>query len=158
MVPRHFSNHNWYTFIRNINTEYNRTVDYRGSLTYNFNTQPKNIKPFYKLNFGKSPYLRLIKEFSFYNMPKSFSFRSDLDRGYNEMKLRNLNNVNMLIEPTYNKFFHNNSRAKYLESIKRDVQKAEWLEKNNFTLVEIDEKEVDSLNKEFFLNNFNVAL
>lgn len=112
------------TFIRNINTEYNRTVDYRGSITYNFNTQPKNIKPFYKLNFGKSPYLKLIKEFNFYSMPKSFSFRSDLDRSYSEMKSRNLNNVNMIIEPTYNKFFHWNRmyEVKYdlMRSLKLD--------------------------------------
>ena len=59
---------------------------------------------------------------------------------------------------SFNKFFHNNSRLKYLESIKRDAQKALWLEKNGYTLVEIHEKEVESLNKEFFLNNFNIAL
>ena len=59
---------------------------------------------------------------------------------------------------SFNKFFHNNSRLKYLESIIRDAQKAQWLEKNGYTLVEIHEKEVESLNKEFFLNNFNIAL
>ena len=59
---------------------------------------------------------------------------------------------------SFNKFFHNNSRLKYLESIKRDAQKAQWLEKNGYTLVEIHEKEVESLNKEFFLNNFNIVL
>ena len=59
---------------------------------------------------------------------------------------------------SFNKFFHNNSRLKYLESIKRDAQKAQCLEKNGYTLVEIHEKEVESLNKEFFLNNFNIAL
>ena len=94
------------TFFRNINTEYNRTVNYRGALTYNFNTQPKNIKPFAKVKFPKSPYFRLIKDFNFNTMPKSFSFRTDLDRNYNETKLRNLNNANMLILPTYNKFFN----------------------------------------------------
>jgi cell surface protein SprA len=63
------------TFIRNINTEYNRTtVNYRGALTYNFNTQPKNIKPFAKIKFPKSAYFRLIKDFNFNTMPKSFSF------------------------------------------------------------------------------------
>ena len=36
---------------------------------------------------------------------KSFSFRTDIDRNYNEVKLRNLNNANMIISPTYNKFF-----------------------------------------------------
>ena len=39
------------TYIRNINTEYNRTINYKGAITYNFNTQPKNIKPFAKLSF-----------------------------------------------------------------------------------------------------------
>ena len=94
------------TFIRNINTEYNRTVNYRGALTYNYNTKPKNIKPFAKVKFLQSPYLRLIKDFNFNTMPKSFSFRTDIDRHYNETKIRNLSNSNMLIYPTYNKFFN----------------------------------------------------
>ena len=94
------------TFIRNINTEYNRTVNYRGAITFNYNTQPKNIKPFAKLKLPKSPYFNLIKNINFNSMPKSFSFRTDLDRNYNETKLRNLSNSNMLIFPTYNKFFN----------------------------------------------------
>ena len=94
------------TFIRNINTQYNRTVNYRGALTYNYNTQPKNIKPFSKIKFPKSAYFRLIKDFNFNTMPKSFSFRTDIDRNYNETKVRNLSNSNMLIFPTYNKFFN----------------------------------------------------
>ena len=94
------------TFIRNINTEYNRTVNYRGALTYNFNIQPKNIKPFAKLKLPKSPYFRLIKDINFNTMPKSFSFRTDLDRNYNETKIRNVNNSYMIILPTYNKFFN----------------------------------------------------
>jgi hypothetical protein len=59
---------------------------------------------------------------------------------------------------SFNKFFHNNSRLKYLESIKRDAQKAEWLESNGYTLIEIHEKEVKSLDKEFFLKKFKIAL
>ncbi|MDA9663588.1 cell surface protein SprA, partial [bacterium] len=92
--------------IRNINTEKNRTKTYRGAITYNFNTRPKNIKPFSKLKIGKGPYARLIKDINFYSMPKSFSFRTDLDRMYNETKLRNVNNSFMLIAPTYNKYFN----------------------------------------------------
>ena len=94
------------TKIRNINTEYNRTVNYRGALTYNFNAQPINIKPFSKIKFPKSAYFRLIKDFNFNTMPKSFSFRTNIDRNYNETKIRNLSNSNMLIFPTYNKFFN----------------------------------------------------
>ena len=93
-------------FLRSINTEKNRTKNYRGALTYNFNTRPKNIKPFSKLKIGKGPYSRLIKDINFYTMPKSFSFRSDLDRMYNETKLRNVNNSYMIIAPTYNKYFN----------------------------------------------------
>ena len=40
------------TFFRNINTEYNRTKNYRGAITYNYSSRPKNIKPFSKLKIG----------------------------------------------------------------------------------------------------------
>ena len=66
--------------------------------------------------------------------------------------------VNGTQHSNFNKFFHAGSRLKYLESIKRDVAKAEWLENNNFTLVEIEENEVDTLNKDFFKNNYNILL
>ena len=37
----------------------------------------------------------------------------------------------------FNKFFHSNSREKYLDSISRDSQKYEWLEQNNFKVIEM---------------------
>ena len=58
----------------------------------------------------------------------------------------------------FNKFFHNNSRLKYLEGIKRDIKKADWLEKNGFILLEIEEDEVDSLSLEFFLEKFGMSI
>ena len=58
----------------------------------------------------------------------------------------------------FNKFFHDNSRLKYLEGIKRDIKKAEWLEKNGFILFEIEEDEVDSLSLEFFLEKFGMSI
>ena len=59
---------------------------------------------------------------------------------------------------SFNKFFHSDSRLKYLESIKRDVMKAEWLEKNNFKLIEIEESEINSISKDFFKNKFGLTL
>ena len=59
--------------------------------------------------------------------------------------------VNGRQHSNFNPFFHNNSRANYLASIKRDVKKREWLEKNNFTLIEIEEHEVNKLSKEFIV-------
>lgn len=61
--------------------------------------------------------------------------------------------VNGRQHSNFNAFFHNNSRAKYLASIKRDVQKREWLEKNSFTLIEIEEHEVPLLSEEFIVKN-----
>ena len=58
----------------------------------------------------------------------------------------------------FNKFFHSNSRLKYLEGIKRDIKKAEWLENNGFILLEIEEDEVDSLSLEFFLEKFGMGI
>lgn len=59
----------------------------------------------------------------------------------------------------FNKFFHDNSRLKYLNSIKRDYNKAVWLEKNGFTLIEIYEKDFkEGLSLEFFKNTFNINI
>ncbi len=55
-------------------------------------------------------------------------------------------------------FFHNNSPNNYLNSIKRDCQKADWLEKNGFQLIEINYDEVDLLSKEFFKAKFGLIL
>ena len=61
--------------------------------------------------------------------------------------------VNGRQHSSFNAFFHNNSRANYLASIKRDVQKREWLEKNGFTLIDIEENEVNQLSEDFIVKN-----
>ena len=61
--------------------------------------------------------------------------------------------VNGRQHSSFNSFFHNNSRLNYLASIKRDVEKREWLEKNGYTLIEIEEDEVDKLSEEFIVKN-----
>ena len=58
----------------------------------------------------------------------------------------------------FNPFFHSNSRAKFLSSIKRDLEKASWLEENNFKLVEVEEEQVNDLSKEFFEKQFKIKL
>ena len=59
---------------------------------------------------------------------------------------------------SFNKFFHGNSRAKYLSSIKRDHQKAEWLEKNGYKLIEIEESDMENLSKEFIETTFGIRI
>ena len=58
----------------------------------------------------------------------------------------------------YNPFFHKGSPANYLKGFKNDYKKFQWLEKNNFKIVEIAEDEVPYLTKDFFLNKFGVTL
>ena len=86
--------------------------------------------------------IRLIKDINFYTLPKSFSFRTDLDRMYNVTLLRNVNNSYMLIEPTYNKYFNWNKSYEFKYDLTRTLkvdfsaeikqvlmnQKEEWIE------------------------------
>jgi hypothetical protein len=66
--------------------------------------------------------------------------------------------VNGAQHTNFNKFFHNNSRMNYLESIKRDHEKSLWLEKNSFTLIELYQEDVDNLSKELFDSKFGVNI
>ena len=59
---------------------------------------------------------------------------------------------------SFNKFFHNNSRMKYLDSLKRDHEKSLWLEQNNFTLIELEKEDVEKLNKEFIYDKFKIYI
>ncbi len=58
----------------------------------------------------------------------------------------------------YNKFFHANSRVNYLNSIKRDWQKTEWLEMNNFKLIELIEPDIDNLSLDFIEDKFEILI
>ena len=89
----------------NTNTEIDLEKNYRGGLNYDFEAQPANIMPFKKVGFLNSPALRIIKDFNFYAFPKSLSFRTDLNRNYNELKTRNLNNPYLLVTPSFKKDF-----------------------------------------------------
>ena len=59
---------------------------------------------------------------------------------------------------SFHKFFHKNSRSNYLESIKRDCQKREWLEKNNFKVLEIEECDVEKLSPKFIEQTFGCVI
>lgn len=111
--PKIYSISNWSTtysysetFTRNINTEYNTLKNYRGALNYNFNTNPKNYTPLKKSNWFKKKYFRFIRDFNFYLMPQNLSFMTDLNRDYNELKLRNLSEYDILMPVQVNKNFY----------------------------------------------------
>jgi len=45
-----------------------------------------------------------------------------------------------------------------LRGIKNDFKKLQWLEKNNFKVVEIMEDEVKNLSRSFFREKFDIVL
>ena len=55
-------------------------------------------------------------------------------------------------------FFHNGSPFNYLEALKNDYKKLQWLEKNGFKVVEIKYNEVDTLTVDFFKEKFDISL
>ena len=57
----------------------------------------------------------------------------------------------------YVKFFHG-SRLDYYKSISRDVNKAEWLEKNGFELLELEEKDVKNLSIDYLKEEFGIYI
>ena len=59
---------------------------------------------------------------------------------------------------SFNKFFHNNSRANYLSSIKRDYDKRVWLESNDFKVLEVFEEDLKSLSKKYIMQKFEISI
>ena len=90
---------------RNVDVEYDLKKTYKGSIGYNFTNTPKNVVPLKNVKFLSYGPLKLIKDFNFYYLPKTLSFRTDMDRLYSENLLRNKSQAILLIEPTYVKAF-----------------------------------------------------
>ncbi|MBN1414554.1 MAG: cell surface protein SprA [Bacteroidales bacterium] len=75
---------------RNYKVEKNNIIQYKLGLNYVYNARPKSIAPFSKSKSLKSPYLRFVKDFNFTPYPSRFTFRTNMNRDYNEIKLRNV--------------------------------------------------------------------
>lgn len=89
----------------NTKTEIDIEKNYRGGLNYDYEAQPTNLTPFKNVRFLNFPAFRVVKDFNFYLFPKSLSFRTDLNRFYNEVKTRNINNPYLKVKPSYRKDF-----------------------------------------------------
>lgn len=90
---------------RDIDFEYDNQDQYRGGLGYNFNPKPKNYKPLSKSKAFSSKHLRLIKDFNFYLLPKTFSFRTDMDRTIRKMLYRDKSLGDIIIKPTIDRIW-----------------------------------------------------
>mgnify|MGYP003379468321 CR=1 FL=1 len=79
-----------------VNTAYENTRTYRGSLGYVHNPKPRPIEPF-KSFIGKSKWLKPIKEFNVNLGFKQVSLRTQVDRMYLERLVLSLIHIS---EPT----------------------------------------------------------
>ena len=91
-----------------MNTSYENTRTYRGSLAYVFSPKPKAIKQFDKVSFiGKSKWMKLVKDFNFNLGFKQLTARTSVDRSYTERMARlNSEIASIPPAPTYNKTFN----------------------------------------------------
>ncbi|MBN2237704.1 MAG: cell surface protein SprA [Bacteroidales bacterium] len=92
-------------FHRNIDIEYHLKKAYRGGLGYNVNLNPKPIEPFKRMKFLNGNSWRIIRDFNFYLKPRLFTFRTDINREYEDKKLRNKSIGDVPIRWTWSKRF-----------------------------------------------------
>lgn len=90
-----------------VNTQYENTRTYRGSLTYQHSPKARTLKPFENVSFiGKSKWLKLVKDFNVNLGFKQITARTALDRSYLERLIRPNPDIESLPPaPTYNKSF-----------------------------------------------------
>jgi cell surface protein SprA len=92
-------------YATNINTVYNLQKIYKVGFTYLYNVHPKNVMPLKNVKLFNNSMFRIFKDLNFYYLPTSVSFRTYINRTYQEVQLRNLFDNNMIIAPTYEKNF-----------------------------------------------------
>ena len=120
-----------------VNTAFENTRTYRGSIAYLHNPKPRPIEPFADIGFvSKSKWLKLIKDFNVNLGFKQVSLRTSVDRMYLERLVRENPNIESLPpRPTYNKNF--NWQSQY--GFRYEITKALKLDFNANNLAVIGE-------------------
>ncbi len=128
-----------YAFNELHNSDTKKEIDvektYRGGIAYDFDAMPKNYTPFQKAGLINSSAFRLIKDFNIYLFPRHITVRTDLYRYYNEVKTRNINNPNFIIDPYFTKDF---IWTRFYD-IRYDITKQLKLDFTASTIARIDE-------------------
>lgn len=89
---------------RDVDVAYDMQKRYTGGLGYNYAALPKNVVPFQKSKFlSRNKGLQFIKDFNFFYLPKSFAFRTDMIREYNQKQFRNKSVAIIPMETFYTK-------------------------------------------------------
>jgi len=134
------------TEMHDFETEFDNMKSYRGGISYNYSSAPKNIKPFTKSKFlNSTKWLALVKDINFYPYPKSFSFSTDVNRQYQESRTRNNNPELLNTIPVYvNKTFDWNRNYAVRWDITRAI-KLDFTARNKSLIEESAGRPSDSL-------------
>jgi len=73
-----------------IRTDRDYTKSYTAAAAYVYQTTPKNYMPLSKIKALDNPYLKILQDLNFTPLPSRFSFRTDIDRRYNERFLQRI--------------------------------------------------------------------
>ncbi len=92
-------------FKRNPIIQSDELINNKLGLGYTYPIKSKPIEPFKHFIKSKSKWLSLIKDFNFNPLPANFTFRTDLNRTFNETQVRNVSDGPYTIRPTYYKNF-----------------------------------------------------
>ncbi|WP_445991629.1 T9SS outer membrane translocon Sov/SprA [Kaistella polysaccharea] len=83
-------------YFRDVYTKKNYRQYLKGYIDYNYSFKPFVLRPFNKMisDTAKSyKYLRWVKEVNFNPVPTRLSFRTEIDRNYNELEFRNIDAI-----------------------------------------------------------------
>ncbi|MDO7850680.1 T9SS outer membrane translocon Sov/SprA [Hymenobacter convexus] len=75
-----------------IRTDRDYTKSYTAAVAYVYQTTPKNYTPLASIKALENPYLKIFQQINFTPLPSRFSFRTDIDRRYNERFLQRILN------------------------------------------------------------------
>lgn len=92
-------------FQRDVDIQYNSKKQHRGGLNYNYNFQAKPIKPFGKIKLFNNKAFAILRDFTFSYSPKSFTFRTEVIRDFEETMIRPKSKGLIIMEPYYFKQF-----------------------------------------------------
>jgi cell surface protein SprA len=90
---------------RNPLIEKDELVNQKLGLGYTYTVAAKPIEPFKKLITSRSKWWQLIKDFNFNPLPANFSFRTELNRTFDETIVRTVGGDGYRVQPTYYKNF-----------------------------------------------------
>jgi len=107
-----------------INTAFENTRTYRGSVAYLHTPKPRPIEPFKDIGFvSKSKWLKLLKDFNVNMGFKQVSLRTSVDRQYLERLVKPNPDIESLPpRPTYNKNFNWQSQYGFKYDITRSLK------------------------------------